>query len=308
MHKYIFKRLLMLIPVVIGISFLVFSIMSLTPGDPAILILGNDATSESLTALRAELGLDKPLIVQYLRYMLNLLHGDFGTGYTTGRDVLTEIIGRVPVTVVLTIMSTLVAVVISIPVGVVSATKQYSLMDSTSMVACLLGVSIPNFWLGLMLIIVFSVNLRWLPSGGAESLKSFILPALTLGFGSAASIARMMRSSMLEVIRQDYIRTAKAKGVRGKDVIRKHALKNALIPVVTVVGLQFGVSLGGAVLTETVFSLPGLGRLMVDAIRGMDTPTVMGCIIIFSVAFSVVNLFVDILYGYLDPRIKSKYQ
>ncbi|MEG1043464.1 MAG: ABC transporter permease [Oscillospiraceae bacterium] len=308
MHKYIFKRLLMLIPVVIGISFLVFSIMSLTPGDPAILILGNDATSESLTALRAELGLDKPLVVQYLRYMLNLLHGDFGTGYTTGRDVLTEIIGRVPVTVVLTIMSTLVAVVISIPVGVVSATKQYSLMDSTSMVACLLGVSIPNFWLGLMLIIVFSVNLRWLPSGGAESLKSFILPALTLGFGSAASIARMMRSSMLEVIRQDYIRTAKAKGVRGKDVIRKHALKNALIPVVTVVGLQFGVSLGGAVLTETVFSLPGLGRLMVDAIRGMDTPTVMGCIIIFSVAFSVVNLFVDILYGYLDPRIKSKYQ
>ncbi|MEF9983371.1 MAG: ABC transporter permease [Oscillospiraceae bacterium] len=308
MHKYIFKRLLMLIPVVIGISFLVFSIMSLTPGDPAILILGNDATSESLTALRAELGLDKPLVVQYLRYMLNLLHGDFGTGYTTGRDVLTEIIGRVPVTVVLTIMSTLVAVVISIPVGVVSATKQYSLMDSTSMVACLLGVSIPNFWLGLMLIIVFSVNLRWLPSGGAESLKSFILPALTLGFGSAASIARMMRSSMLEVIRQDYIRTAKAKGVRGKDVIRKHALKNALIPVVTVVGLQFGVSLGGAVLTETVFSLPGLGRLMIDAIRGMDTPTVMGCIIIFSVAFSVVNLFVDILYGYLDPRIKSKYQ
>ncbi|MEG2144080.1 MAG: ABC transporter permease, partial [Oscillospiraceae bacterium] len=248
------------------------------------------------------------LIVQYLKYMANLVQGDFGKGYTTGRDVLTEIIGRIPVTVMLTITSTLVAVIISIPVGVVSATKQYSLIDSVSMIACLLGVSIPNFWLGLMLIIVFSVNLGWLPSGGAESLRSYILPALTLGFGSAASIARMMRSSMLEVIRQDYIRTAKAKGVRGKDVIRKHALKNALIPVVTVVGLQFGVSLGGAVLTETVFSLPGLGRLMVDAIRAMDTPTVMGCIIIFSVAFSVVNLFVDILYGYLDPRIKSKYQ
>lgn len=308
MYKYIFKRLLMLIPVVLGISLIVFSIMSLTPGDPAVLILGNDANPESLAALREELGLNDNIIVQYLRYMGNLLKGDFGKGYSTGRDVLTEIISRVPVTVKLTLFSTLIAVLISIPVGVISATKQYSFTDSISMIACLMGVSIPNFWLGLMLIIVFSLKLGWLPSGGAENLVSFILPSITLGVGCAANIARMMRSSMLEVIRQDYIRTAKAKGVNKKDVISKHAFKNALIPVVTVIGLQIGILLGGAVLTETVFSLPGLGRLMVDSLRSMDTPTVMGCIIIFSITFSIVNLLVDILYGYIDPRIKCKYQ
>ena len=308
MYKYIIKRLLLLIPVLLGVSLLVFTILSLTPGDPAQLILGESAPREAVLKLREEMGLNDPFLLQYLRFVKNAIIGDFGRSYTTGREVFGEIFSRFPNTFVLAVTGMVISVCIGIPVGIISATKQYSAMDSISMVLALLGVSMPVFWLGLMLILVFSVKLGLLPSGGFDGLKSIILPAATLGVGSAAIITRMTRSSMLEVIRQDYIRTARAKGVAEKVVINKHALKNALIPIITVVGLQFGGLLGGAVLTESVYSWPGVGRLMVDAIRQKDTPTVLAAVVFLAAVFSVVNLLVDILYAYVDPRIKSQYK
>ncbi|MGL4652422.1 MAG: nickel ABC transporter permease [Cetobacterium sp.] len=308
MHKYILKRILLLIPVLLGVSFLVFTIMSFTPGDPAQLILGESAPREAVAQLRAEMGLNDSFIVQYIRFVRNAVVGNFGQSYTTGREVFGEIFSRFPNTLILAVLGIIIAICIGIPLGIISATRQYTLIDSVSMIGALLGVSMPVFWLGLMLILTFSVNLRWLPSGGFDGLKSLILPSLTLGVGSAAIITRMTRSSMLEVVRQDYIRTARAKGVAEKVVINKHALKNALIPVITVVGLQFGGLLGGAVLTESVYSWPGVGRMMVDAIRQKDTPTVLAAVIFLAVTFSIVNLAVDILYAYVDPRIKSQYK
>lgn len=308
MHKYVIKRLLLLIPVLLGVSLLVFTILSLTPGDPAQLILGESAPREAVLKLREEMGLNDPFLLQYLRFVKNAILGDFGRSYTTGREVFGEIFSRFPNTFVLAVTGMIISICIGIPVGIISATKQYSFLDSFSMVLALLGVSMPVFWLGLMLILVFSVKLGVLPSGGFDGLKSIILPAMTLGVGSAAIITRMTRSSMLEVIRQDYIRTARAKGVAEKVVINRHALKNALIPIITVVGLQFGGLLGGAVLTESVYSWPGVGRLMVDAIRQKDTPTVLAAVVFLAAVFSVVNLLVDILYAYVDPRIKSQYK
>lgn len=308
MHKYIFKRLILLIPVLLGVSFLVFTIMSLTPGDPAQLILGENAPKEAILKLREEMGLNDSFIFQYFRFIKNAIVGDFGRSYTTGRDVFGEIFSRFPNTLVLAVLGVIIAIIIGIPLGIISATKQYSALDSISMLGALLGVSMPNFWLGLMLILTFSVGLGWLPSGGFDGWKSVILPAITLGSGSAAIITRMTRSSMLEVIRQDYIRTARAKGVAEKIVVNKHALKNALIPVITVIGLQFGGLLGGAVLTESVYSWPGVGRMMVDAIRQKDTPTVLATVVFLATTFSIVNLFIDILYAYVDPRIKSQYK
>lgn len=308
MYKYVIKRLLMLIPVIIGITFLVFFILSLTPGDPVKIMLGDMATEEAKEALREELGLNDPLLVQYGNYMLGLVRGNLGTSYSTKRDVATDIWDRFPVTFILAVCSMTISVIIAIPVGIISATKQYSFTDNVSMIACLLGVSVPNFWLGLMLMLLFSVRLNLLPSMGADGWKNFILPSLTLGVGGAANIARMTRSSMLEVIRQDYIRTAKAKGVSKGKIIRKHALKNAMMPVITIIGLQFGLYLGGAILTETVFTMPGTGRLMLDGIRAKDTPVVLGCITVFAILYGLVNLIVDLLYGFLDPRIRSRYQ
>ena len=308
MHKYVLKRILLLIPVLLGVSLLVFAIMSLTPGDPAQLILGENAPKEAVLKLREEMGLNDPFFMQYFRFVKNAIMGDFGRSYTTGREVFGEIFARFPNTLILAVIGIIISVCIGIPIGIISATRQYSFLDSFSMVIALLGVSMPVFWLGLMLILTFSVKLGWLPSGGFDGLKSIILPAVTLGVGSAAIITRMTRSSMLEVIRQDYIRTARAKGVAEKVVINKHALKNALIPIITVVGLQFGHLLGGAVLTESVYSWPGVGRLMVDAIRQKDTPTVLAAVVFLAAAFSVVNLLVDILYVYVDPRIKSQYK
>ncbi len=308
MHKYILKRLLLLVPVLLGVSFLVFTIMSFTPGDPAQLILGENAPASAIAALREEMGLNDNFFLQYARFVGKGITGDFGRSYTSGREVFGEIFARFPNTLILAVVGVIIAVLIGIPVGIISATKQYSLLDSTSMILALLGVSMPNFWLGLMLILTFAVGLGVLPSGGFNGLKSIILPAITLGTGAAAIITRMTRSSMLEVIRQDYIRTARAKGLGEKKVINKHALKNALIPVITVVGLQFGYLLGGAVLTETVYSWPGVGRLMVEAIRQKDTPTVLAAVVFLAAAFSVVNLLVDILYAFVDPRIKSQYK
>jgi len=307
MSKYILRRLLLMIPVLIGVTFLVFFIISLTPGDPAVMILGNGATEEAISELREEMGFNEPVIIQYGNYMKDLLTGDMGTSYSTGKSVGSEIGQRFPNTFKLTLSAIVLSVMISIPIGVVSATRQYSLFDNIGMIIALIGISMPSFWVGLILIIIFALNLRWLPSGGMDGLKSLILPAFTLAIASTASITRTTRSSMLEVIRQDYIDTAKAKGVSRGVVIRKHALKNALIPAITVIGLEFGVLLGGAVLTETVFSWPGIGRLMVESIQRKDTPMVLGCIIVFAVAFSLVNLLIDILYSFIDPRIKASY-
>lgn len=309
MHKYIARRLVMLIPVILGVSFLVFFIMAMAPGDTAKTILGEDAPPEALEAFREEHGLNDPVPVRYLNYMKDLVRGDLGESYKTGRSVFDEVMSRFPATLELAFWGMVFAVALSIPIGIISATRQYSLMDSISMVFALLGVATPNFWLGLMLIIIFALNLGVLPSGGNNAgFASLILPVITLGTGCMANITRTTRSSMLEVIRQDYIRTAKAKGVSKNKVINKHALKNALIPVVTVIGLQFGSLLGGAVLTEAVFSWPGIGTFLVNSIKAKDTPSVLGCVIIFSICFSIVNLVVDILYAYIDPRIKSKYK
>lgn len=297
----------MLIPVMLGVILLVFFIISLTPGDAASMILGDGATEERIIELRDEMGLDDPLIVQYGRYMWDLLRGNMGDSYSTGRSVAGEIVQRFPNTFKLTVTAIFLSVLISIPIGVISATKQYSLFDNIGMILALVGISMPSFWTGLILIIIFALNLGWFPSGGMKGIMSLVLPAFTLAIASTASITRTTRSSMLEVIRQDYINTAKAKGVSRRKVITRHALGNALIPAVTVIGLEFGILLGGAVLTETVFSWPGIGRLMVESIQRKDTPMVLGCVIIFSLSFSIVNLLIDILYAYIDPRIKANY-
>lgn len=297
----------MLLPVMIGVTFLVYFIISLTPGDAASMILGNGATKEAIVELRHDMGLDKPVIIQYAVYVEKLVTGDMGISYSTGKSVASEIGERFPNTFKLTITAIILSVLISIPIGVISATRQYSIFDNFGMIFALVGISMPSFWTGLILIIAFSLNLGWFPSGGMSGIKSLILPAFTLAIASTASITRTTRSSMLEVIRQDYINTAKAKGVSRSKVIRKHALKNALIPAITVIGLEFGVLLGGAVLTETVFSWPGIGRLMVESIQRKDTPMVLGCVIVFALAFSLVNLLIDILYAYIDPRIKANY-
>ncbi|NLY36972.1 MAG: ABC transporter permease [Tissierellia bacterium] len=307
MWKYILKRLLYLIPVLFGVTLLVFLIMSVAPGDPAKVILGEQATPEAIEQLRVELGLDDPVLVQYMRYATGLLKGDMGMSYKSKDPVAVEIVARIPTTLKLTLSATLIAVLVAIPLGIFAAVKQNTLFDGLSMFIALLGISIPIFWLGLMLLVLFSQRLGWFPSSGAASWKSFILPGVALGFHSMASIARITRSSMLEVIRQDYIRTARSKGMPYRDVITKHALPNALIPTITVTGLQIGALMAGSVLTETVFSLPGIGRLIINSIQGRDIPVVLGCILVFTIGFSVVNLLVDLLYAYVDPRIKAQY-
>ena len=313
MSKYIVRRLLTLIPVIVGVTFIVFFILNLSPGDPAAIILGEQATEEALAMKREELHLNDPLLKRYGRYMWDMLHGDLGLSYKNSISVWDQVIGRFPNTCVLAVAGILVALLIGIPVGIISAKKQYSLIDNVSMVFALIGVAMPNFWFGLLAVIVFSLTLGWLPSQGMGEglvplLRSIVLPALTLGTGCAATVTRMTRSSMLEVIRQDYISTARAKGLSEKTVTYRHMLRNALIPIITATGLQCGSLLGGAMLTETIFSWPGLGRLMVDAIKSKDIPLVLGSIIFMATTFSIVNLVVDIIYAFVDPRIKSQYK
>lgn len=307
MKKYIFRRILSLIPVIIGVTFIVFMILNLAPGNSARMILGDQATPEQVAELERQMGLDQPILVQYANYMIKLVQGDLGTSYRTNQPVALEVFSRFPYTLILALVSTFFSVLLAIPLGIVAATKQNTPIDTITMVISLIGVSMPMFWLSLLLILLFSLNLGWFPVSGAKSISSIVLPAFALGFMNMALVARTTRSSMLETIRQDYIRTALSKGVSRKKVIRKHAFRNALIPTVTVVGLQIGNLLGGAVLAETVFAWPGIGRLMVQAIAGRDIPMVLGCIIVFTVSISVVNLIVDILYGFIDPRIRSMY-
>lgn len=307
MHKYIGKRLLMIIPVILGVTFLIFTVMNLTPGDPAIMILGEGATPEQYSALREEMGLNDPFFVRYFRYVTDALQGDFGRSYRTNIPVFQEIATRMPYTLNLAITSTLIAIIIGIPIGVLSAVKQYTITDNVALGTSLLLTSMPAFWFAMMLILLFSLKLRVLPSLGADSWRHFILPAIATSANTLASLIRMTRSTMLEVIRQDYIRTARAKGAKESRVIFGHALRNALLPVVTIIGVNFGIALGGTIVVEQVFALPGLGQLMINAIRSKDTPMVIAAVLFAAIIASVINLIVDIVYAYIDPRLKSKY-
>lgn len=301
---FITKRLMQTIPVIFGVTIVVFVIMQLVPGDPAVLLAGEGATKETIEALREQLGLHQPLYVQYFDYVSNLLRGDMGFSLKNNQPVLQEIMTRLPITLELAIFSTLITIVLGMLAGIISAIKPYSILDTVVMVVALLGISLPSFWFGLMLMYSFSVKLHIFPVAGWDSMLHVVLPAFTLGAGGAAIVARMTRSSMLEVIRQDYIRTARAKGVKERVIIYKHALRNALIPVITVVGLQFGALLGGTVLVESIFAINGLGRMIVDAIRMRDLPVVQGGVLVASLVFVVVNLIVDILYRLFNKRIE----
>ncbi|KPN88789.1 ABC transporter permease [Lysinibacillus sp. ZYM-1] len=303
MTLFILKRLAQIIPVTLGVTLVVFLIMQMIPGDPAIILAGEGASQETVAELRENLGLNKPLAVQYTDYIKNLLQGDMGHSLKNNQPVFEEITARLPITIELAFYSILITIVLGLVAGIISAIRPYSFMDVGLMIVALLGISLPSFWLGILLMYLFSVQLHWLPVAGWDSAKHIILPAVTLGAGGAAIVARMTRSSMLEVVNQDYIRTAKAKGLKGYIIILKHALRNALIPVITVVGLQFGSLLGGTVLVESVFAVNGLGRMIVDAIRTRDIPIVQGGVLVASLIFVFINLFVDILYRIFNKRM-----
>jgi peptide/nickel transport system permease protein len=332
MIRYIVKRLLTVVPVLLGVSLLVFAFIRLIPGDPAVTMLGERARPESVARVRAQLGLDKPIYEQYLIFLNNALHGNLGSSILRGEPVTAEMIRRFPATIELALSAIFVAILFGIPAGMISAIRRNSWFDTFSMLFALTGVSMPIFWLGLMLSFFFAVVLHLLPTGGrldagtrftpmtnlllldsliqrnpavlVEALRHLILPALALGTIPMAIIARMTRSSMLEVLGQDYIRTAHAKGLKERVVVIRHALRNALLPVVTVVGLQVGILLSGAILTETVFAWPGIGRWLVDAIYARDYPIVQGVTLFIAIIFVAVNLTVDVIYTWIDPRVR----
>jgi len=314
MLKYICKRILMMIPDLLGVILVVYFIMDLSPVNPAQLILGDGATPEAIALKEEELGLNDPFLVRYVKYVFNLLRGDMGDSWKDGMPVFGKIMERLSNTVVLAVSSIIIALLLGIPLGIICAKNQNKFIDNFTMVIALAGISMPLFWLALMLVLVFSVNLRWLPSSGfnTESLgamiKSMILPVISLTTLPTAMITRMTRSSMLEVIRADYIDTARAKGLKENVITMRHMLSNALIPIITIAGLQFGQALSGAILTETVFSWPGIGRLAVESIKMKDAQTVLGCVVVISIMFSLVNLIVDLLYAFVDPRIKARYK
>ena len=307
MFKFVVKRLFAMIPIILAVTFVVFTIMYFTPGDPTNVILGNEWSETASAQLKAELGLDQSFIMQFFHYVKNLVQGNFGMSYITRAPVGDQLLARFPNTLIVVAGAMVFCVGVGVPIGIYSGVKPYSLFSNVTMVAGLLGVSLPIFWLGLLLILLFSVQLGWLPSSGLDSFASLILPSLALGSNYMANVMRTTRSSMLEVIRQDYIRTAKAKGVNERNVVLKHALQNAMMPTITVIGMNIGALLGGVVLTETVFSIPGTGRLLVESINKRDTPTVLGCMVIMAVCVAISNLVVDIIYAYIDPRIKAQY-
>ena len=309
MGKYIAKRILWMIPIVLGVAILVFTLMTFCPGDPAATILGSTATEVELAAKREELGLNDPFIVRLADYLSDVfIHFDLGKSWITNVDIMESIIERLPRTLILTLVTMLISFGLGIPLGVFAATHQNRWQDSLSMVIALVGVSIPHFWLALLLIILFSVNLGWLPAMGIEAgLKSYILPALSGCMGGLATCARQTRSSMLDVIRADYITTARSKGVPEGTVIMKHALKNGLIPIITMMGSTFGHLLGGMVIIESIFSLPGMGTYIIGAVNNRDYPIVQGGTIFLAISFSFCMLLVDLMYAAVDPRIKAQY-
>lgn len=309
MLQYVVKRILWLIPIMLGVSFIVFTIMYMSPGDPVTIVLGEGATPEQYEAMRIQMGLDKGFFEQFFHYIKDVIFDfDLGKSHISGRSVMEEILVRLPNTIKLAVLSVFVASCIGIPLGVISATRPYSKTDNIVMFISLIGVSMPTFWQALLLIILFTSTLGWLPASGFTTWQQMIMPVTALASSSVGTIARITRSSMMDVLDQDYIRTAKAKGASPVTVTFSHALRNSLLPVVTVIGLQFGALLGGAVLTETIFSINGIGTLMVNAIRTRDTMIVQGGVLFIAFIFSMVNLSVDILYAYIDPRIKTMYE
>ena len=304
MTGYIIKRLLTTILTLLGVSVIVFLMVHLVPGDPVLNILGEFATEEAIAQLRSSLGLDKNLFVQYFSFIGGIFQGDLGTSYLSGISVLEEIVNRIPVTFQLAIYSLVIGSVAGIILGIIAAVKQNTIYDQLAMLISLVGISAPGFWIALFLIYIFAYLIPVFPISGYEGISSLILPAITLGLGTAGNIARMMRSSMLEVIKQDYMRTAESKGVNIFQLIVGHGLQNSLIPVITIIGIQFGSLLAGAVVTETVFALPGIGSLAIDSIATRDMPTVQGLVLFMSFMFIIVKLLVDIIYSVIDPRIK----
>lgn len=309
MIKYLLERLLALIPIALGVTLILFTLLYITPGDPARIALGEEAPEESIAEFNREHGLDRPFIIRYGMFVYNaVVHQDLGRSYATRRPVASEIAATFPTTLNLSLGAIVLATTFGLAFGIICAIKQYSIFDNVTMVIAMLGISTPVFYLGILLILWFSVRLRWLPSSGFDTLSQRILPWIALSATSMSIITRMTRSSMLEVIRSDYIRTARAKGQKESVVILKHALRNALIPIITIIGIQFGHLLGGSILTESVFSIPGVGRLAVEGIKARDYPMVQGAVLYISIIYALVNLLVDLLYAWVDPRLRARFQ
>ncbi|MCD8322458.1 MAG: ABC transporter permease [Oscillospiraceae bacterium] len=308
MFKYVLKRILWMIPVLFGAVFIVFSINRLSPGDPVAASLGANYTQEQYDRVEAEMGLDKPFFAQFYEYLKGIVtEFDLGTSYKTKRPVAEEIKDRFPVTLKLALIGCAITICIGIPCGVISATKQYSIADYIVTIFSLIFASMPGFWLGLMMILLFALNLRWLPASGLQSWKSWIMPAIAVGISSIATITRLTRSSMLDVIRQDYIRTARAKGQSEPKIVVKHALRNGIIPIVTTIGFQLGTMIAGSVVVESIFSIPGLGTLITTAVSNQDYDLIQGCVLVLAAVVCVLNLIIDILYGFIDPRIQAEF-
>lgn len=309
MAKYILKRVLMLIPTMIGVSFIVFLLLHLSPGDAALAKAGPDATRQTIEAYREQMGLNDPFLVQYGRFLKNLiLHFNLGTSYQTNQPVSKLLLSAFPNTLRLASCALVVAVIFGVFFGIIAAIRRGSLVDSFITVVGMVGLAMPIFWSGLLLILLFAVKWKVLPSSGFSSFRQMILPSIALGFQSSAIIMRMTRSSMLEVLDQDYIRTARAKGLSKAKVIIIHGLKNAMMPVITTIGLQMGALLGGSVLTETIFSIPGIGRLMVESVKTRDYPIILGGVMLVAMSYCIISIAVDILYGFINPRIRAEYR
>jgi peptide/nickel transport system permease protein len=308
MLKYIVKRVLWIIPTVLGVLLIIFAINEMMPGDPAITALGSNYTEELYQQKREEMGLNRPIVIRYAEYVFDFVTKlDMGDSYSTLRPVSNMIKERLGVTLALGIYGSLITIVLGIVIGIISAVKQYSILDYVTTVLATFFASMPNFWMAMMGIIIFAQNLKILPASGLTTWKHWIMPVVCIGIGPIALVVRMTRTSMLDVIRQDYIRTARAKGVKERTVIYKHALRNALIPVITVVGMQLSVIFGGSIIVETIFNIPGMGMLLLNAINARDYPVIQGCVLILSLAVCVINVLVDLAYAAADPRIKSQY-
>ena len=308
MSKYVIKRLLGMIPMLVMIVLIVFFILNITPGNPAIIILGKDAAPEAIMALEEELGLNDPFFSRYINYLVDVLHLDFGESYRSGKPVFDVLLPKFPTTLKLAILSVIVTAVIGIPLGIVSAVRQYSKLDIGLTVSSLILASVPGFWLSLMMILFFSVLLGILPSTGYTTWQHYVMPVLSISLPAAAYQARITRNQMLETMRQDYIRTAKAKGADKQRIIWKHALKNTLMPVVTTLGMRFATMLGGSMITERIFGLPGIGNEILDAISMKDTPIILGSTIFLGALFMIIMLLVDIIYAYIDPRTRAQFK
>ena len=308
MARYIFKRILIMIPVILGVILIIFTISALTPGDPAMLLLGNNYTPEHYAQKVIELGLDKPFPVRYVNYIVGIVtRWDWGTSYSNGRSVASLITSRIGVTLELGLVSCLVTTVFGLVIGVISAVKQYSALDYTTSTLAIVFSAMPNFWMAVLGILIFSQRLHWLPASGLGSFKHWIMPVLCNSLGPVCLILRTTRSTMLDVINQDYIRTARAKGVSERKIVMRHALKNAIIPTITVIGMQLNMVVAGSVVVETIFNINGLGLLMMSAIGNRDYPTLQGIVLLLAVTVCVINLLVDLSYALIDPRIKAQY-